>query len=205
MGGQSNQWKTPLYDGTTPVELQVPPDRQGHYTLNDALADKCIEWLHEQKSVTPDRPFFVYFAPGATHAPHHVPPEWLARFKGQFDQGYDKYREETFERQKQLGLVPADARLTPRPKEIPPYDALTPDQKKAAARLMEAFAAFTAQTDYEVGRLVETLEQMGPARQYADLLRSRRQRRLGRGAARWAPSTNGPRPPHRISPTIAPT
>ena len=132
--------------------MEVPRGREGHYTLNDALADKAIEYIHHQKSITPDRPFFVYYAPGATHAPHHVPQEWIEKFKGQFDQGWDAYREETFERQKKLGVIPADAKLTPRPAEIPAYDSLTPDQKRVAARLMETFAAYTAQTDYEVGR-----------------------------------------------------
>ena len=160
-GGQSNQWNTPLFDGTTPVDMEIPPGMKGRYTLNDALADKCIDWIHQQKSVTPDRPFFIYFAPGATHAPHQVPKEWIDKFKGQFDQGWDRYREETFERQKKLGLIPADAKLTPRPKEIPAYDSLTPDQKKGAARLMEAFAAFTAQTDYEAGRVIDAIEAIG--------------------------------------------
>lgn len=160
-GGQANQWNTPLYNGTTPVDMRIPPGKQGHYTLNDALADNCINWLHQQKSVTPDRPFFIYFAPGATHAPHHVPKEWMDKFKGQFDQGWDKYREETYQRQLKLGVIPPDAKLTPRPKEIPAYDSLTPDQRKGAARLMEAFAGFTAQTDYEVGRIVDAIAAMG--------------------------------------------
>ena len=160
-GGQANQWNTPLYDGTTPVDMQIPSGKQGHYTLNDALADNCINWLHQQKSVTPDRPFFIYFAPGATHAPHHVPKEWMDKFKGQFDQGWDKYREETYQRQLKLGVIPSDAKLTPRPREIPTYDSLTPDQKNGAAQLMEAFAGFTAQTDYEVGRIVDAIAAMG--------------------------------------------
>ncbi len=161
IGGESNQWQPALYEDTTPVDMEVPPGREGHYTLNDALADRAIRYIHQQKSVTPDRPFFVYFAPGATHAPHHVPKEWIDKFKGQFDQGWDKYREECFKRQRELGVVPADTNLTPRPEEIPAYDSLTPDQKKVAARLMETFAAFTAQTDYEVGRLLDTVEEIG--------------------------------------------
>ncbi|HVO31438.1 MAG TPA: arylsulfatase, partial [bacterium] len=163
VGGESNQWQPALYQDTTPVEMTVPPGREGTYTLNDALADKAIEYIHQQKSVTPDRPFFVYYAPGATHAPHHVPKEWIDKFKGQFDQGWDKYREECYERQKKLGVIPRDAKLTPRPEEIPAYDSLDPDQKKVAARLMETFAAYTAQTDYEVGRLLDTLDEIGQA------------------------------------------
>jgi arylsulfatase A-like enzyme len=161
VGGESNQWQPELYENTKPVEMEVPAGREGHYTLNDALADKAIDYIHQQKSVTPDRPFFVYYAPGATHAPHHVPKEWIDKFKGQFDQGWDKYREECFARQKKLGVIPADAKLTPRPAEIPAYDSLSPDQKKVAARLMETFAAYTAQTDYELGRLLDTLEEIG--------------------------------------------
>src|SRR5579863_8519087 len=161
IGGEANQWQPALYENTQPVEMEIPKGREGHYTLNDALADKAIEYIHQQKSVTPDRPFFIHFAPGAVHAPHHVPREWIDKFKGQFDQGWDKYREECLARQKKLGVVPADAKLTPRPPEIPAYDTLTADQKKVAARLMETFAAFTAQTDHELGRLWDALEEVG--------------------------------------------
>jgi len=161
VGGESNQWQPALYQGAQPVDLEVPPGREGHYTLNDALADKAIAYIHQQKSVTPDRPFFIYYAPGATHAPHHVPKDWIDKFKGQFDGGWDKYREECFARQQRLGVIPKDAKLTPRPEEIPAYDSLDADQKKVAARLMETFAAFTAQTDYEVGRLLDTLDEIG--------------------------------------------
>jgi arylsulfatase A-like enzyme len=163
VGGESNQWQPALYEDTRPVELEVPPGREGNYTLNEALADRAIEYIHQQKSVTPDRPFFIYYAPGATHAPHHAPKEWIDKFKGQFDQGWDKYREETFRRQLALGVIPKDTKLTPRPEEIPAYDSLTPDQKKVAARLMESFAGYTAQTDHEVGRLLDTLEEIGQA------------------------------------------
>jgi arylsulfatase A-like enzyme len=160
IAGEANQWQPTLYRDSDPVAMEIPQGKEGHYTLNDALADEAIKYIYAQKSVTPDQPFFVYFAPGATHAPHHVPPEWMARFRGQFDQGWDKYREETYQRQLKLGVIPPDTKLTPRPKEIPAYDSLTPDQKKVAARLMEAFAGYTAQTDYEVGRLLDALEQI---------------------------------------------
>lgn len=112
--------------------MEIPKGREGRYTLNDSLADETINYIYQQKSVTPDRPFFVYYAPGATHAPHHVPKEWLSKFKGQFDQGWDQYREETWQRQLKLGVIPSDTKLTPRPKEIPAYDSLTPDQKRVA-------------------------------------------------------------------------
>jgi arylsulfatase len=161
VGGEANQWAPALYRDHQPVTMEIPNGQEGRYTLNDALADAAITYIRQQKSVTPDRPFFVYYAPGATHAPHHVPKEWMDRFKGQFDQGWDKYREETYRRQLALGVIPPDTKLTPRPKEIPAYDSLTPDQQRVAARLTEAFAAYTAQTDYEVGRVLDAIEQVG--------------------------------------------
>jgi arylsulfatase len=161
IGGETNQWQPALYDGTTPVEMEVPRGREAGYTLNEHLVNKAIDYVRRQKSITPDRPFFVYYAPGATHAPHHVPREWMARFRGKFDQGWDKYREETFRRQLDLGVIPRDTKLTPRPKEIPAWDSLTDDQKQVAARLMEAFAGYTAQTDHEVGPLIQAIEDMG--------------------------------------------
>ena len=161
IGGEANQWQPALYEGNKPVEMEVPKGREKDYTLNENLADKAIEYIHQEKSVTPDRPFFIYYAPGATHAPHHVPQAWIAKFKGKFDQGWDKYREETYQRQLKLGIIPTDTKLTPRPEEIPAWDSLTPDQKKVAARLMETFAAFTAQTDYEVGRVIDSIRDIG--------------------------------------------
>jgi len=161
VGGEANQWAPGLYRDHHRVEMEVPKGMEGRYTLNDALADETIDLIYQQKSVTPNRPLFIYFAPGATHAPHHVPKEWMDRFKGQFDQGWDRYREETYQRQLKLGVIPRDAKLTPRPKEIPAYDSLTPDQKRVAARLVEAFAAYTAQTDYEIGRILDALERTG--------------------------------------------
>jgi arylsulfatase A-like enzyme len=161
IGGETNQWQPPLFRDTTPVEMEIPKGREGHYTLNDSLADEVIKYIHNQKSITPDRPFFIYYAPGATHAPHHVPKEWIDKFKGQFDQGWDKYREETYQRQLKLGVIPPDTKLTPRPAEIPAWDSLSPERKRVASRLMEAFAAFTAQTDYEVGRVLDALDETG--------------------------------------------
>jgi arylsulfatase len=161
VGGEMDQWEPVLYRGNQRVSLEIPKGREGHYTLNDSLADDTIRYIKQEKSVTPDRPFFVYYAPGATHAPHHVPKEWIDKFKGQFDQGWDKYREETYQRQLKLGVIPPDTKLTPRPKEIPAWDSLTPDQKRVEARLMEVFAAYTAQTDYEVGRVLDALEEVG--------------------------------------------
>jgi arylsulfatase len=124
-----DQWTPILYRGTTPVAMEIPKGQEGRYTLNNALADEAIGYIRQEKSVTPDRPFFMYYAPGATHAPHHVPKEWIDRFKGQFHQGWDQYRQETYERQVKMGLVPAGTKLTPRPKEIPAWDSLSADAR----------------------------------------------------------------------------
>jgi arylsulfatase A-like enzyme len=161
VGGEANQWAPALYRDNTPVEMEVPKGREADYTLNEALADEAIKYIYQQKSVTPDRPFFIYYAPGATHAPHHVPKEWIDKFKGQFDQGWDSYREETIQRQLQLGVIPADTKLTPRPAQIPAWNSLSADQKRIAARLMETFAGYTAQTDFQVGRILDTLDAVG--------------------------------------------
>ncbi|KRQ09023.1 arylsulfatase A-like enzyme [Bradyrhizobium sp. USDA 4518] len=161
LGGEANQWVPALYRDNTPIEMEVPSGRKADYTLNEALADEVISHINKQKSVTPDRPFFIYYAPGATHAPHHVPKEWIDKFKGQFDQGWDRYREETYQRQLRLGVIPADTKLTPRPAEIPAWDSLSADQKRIASRLMETFAAYTAQTDFHVGRVLDALEAVG--------------------------------------------
>ena len=114
-----------------------------------------------QKSLTPDKPFFMYFAPGATHAPHHVPKEWIAKYKGKFDQGWDKLREETLARQIKLGVVPAGTKLAPKPEAIKDWDKLSADEKKLFARQMEVYAAFGEYADYEIGRLIQAIEDTG--------------------------------------------
>jgi arylsulfatase len=157
IGGETNQWAPAVYDGVTRVE--VPHDPSYHFTTD--MTNQAVAWMRFQQALTPDKPFFVYFAPGATHAPHHVPKEWIAKYKGQFDQGWDKLREETLARQLKLGVVPAGTRLTPRPAEIPGWDGLSADQKRLFARQMETFAAFGEHTDHEVGRLVQALRDMG--------------------------------------------
>ena len=124
------------------------------------LANQAIKWTQFQKSLTPDKPFFTYFAPGATHAPHHVPKEWIARYKGKFDQGWDKVRQETLARQKKLGVVPADTTLAPKPEAIKDWDKLSADEKKLFARQMEVFAGFGEYADYEAGRLVKAIEDL---------------------------------------------
>jgi len=157
LGGETHQFEPTLFEGTRPVRR---PARAG-YHLTEDLADQAIAWMQLQHAVAPERPFLVYFAPGATHAPIHAPKAWIDRFAGRFDQGWDVLREEIFARQKRLGVVPADARLTPRPPELPAWDSLPPERQRIAARLMEAYAGFLAHTDAQVGRLVAALEQMG--------------------------------------------
>jgi arylsulfatase len=140
IGGETNQWYPGIYEGTTPVEPWGTPE-EGYHFMGD-LADKAILWLHQQRSMATDKPFFMYFAPGATHCPHHVPEEWIAKYKGRFDQGWDRLREETFARQKQLGVIPPECELTPRPEEIPAWDDQPEDLKPVLAREMEVYAAF---------------------------------------------------------------
>ena len=125
------------------------------------MTDQAIEWIAQQKALMPDKPFFMYYAPGATHAPHHVPAEWADKYKGQFDEGWDALRERTFARQKELGVIPADAELTARPEEIPAWDDMPDDLKPVLARQMEVYAGFLEHTDHHVGRLVDALDDLG--------------------------------------------
>ena len=157
IGGETNQWAPAIYDGMTRVEHKQRPDY--HFTVD--MTDQAINWVSAQQALTPDKPFYMYFATGATHAPHHAPKEWIEKYKGRFSGGWDKLREETFARQKKLGVIPADARLTPRPKEIPAWDDMNADQKRLFERQMETFAGFAEHTDHEVGRLVAQLEAIG--------------------------------------------
>lgn len=161
LNGETDQWYPELTDGTNPVEMVAPPGRKADYTLNEDLADHALAWIEQQKSLAPEKPFFVYYATGATHEPLQAPKAWIDRFRGKFDMGWDKYREIVFANQKRLGVIPQDADLTPRPESIPAWDSLSPDEKKFQARLMEVFAGFMAQTDYEIGRLVDRLRAMG--------------------------------------------
>jgi arylsulfatase A-like enzyme len=158
IGGETNQWYPTLVEGTTPVEVGRPED--GYHFMAD-MTDKAIVWWRQQKSLAPDRPFFMYFAPGATHAPHHVPADWIARQKGRFDKGWDALREETFARQKELGVIPADAVLTARPAEIPAYEDMPEELKPVLAREMEVYAAFLEYTDHHIGRLIDSLDADG--------------------------------------------
>jgi arylsulfatase A-like enzyme len=159
IGGETNQYYPALYEGTTAVEPDKSPEQGYHFT--EDMTDKAISWIRQQKALMGDKPFFVYFAPGATHAPHHVPAEWSAKYKGKFDQGWDALREEIFARQKDLGVVPLEAELTARPEEIPAWDEIPEDLKAVLSRQMEVYAGFLEHTDHHVGRLVDALEDLG--------------------------------------------
>src|SRR5512143_1176955 len=157
MGGETNQWAPFLFHGTNPVE--IPKDPNYHFMTD--MTNKAISWMQFQKSLTPDKPFFMYFAPGATHAPHHVPKEWIAKYKGKFDQGWDAMREETLARQIKLGVVPPGTKLAPKPEAIKDWGKLTADEKKLFTRQMEIFAGFGEYADAEIGRLIDAIKEVG--------------------------------------------
>lgn len=159
VGGEANQYYPGLYEGTKAIEPPRSPEEG--YTLNDDLADRAVTWIRQQKALAPDKPFFVYYAPGATHAPHHVPAEWSDKYKGRFDAGWDALREETIERQKKLGVVPKDAVLTQRHDEIPAWDEMDDKLKPVLARQMEIYAGFMEQTDHCIGRVIDAIEDLG--------------------------------------------
>jgi arylsulfatase A-like enzyme len=158
IGGETNQYSPALYEGTSPVEPNKTPE-QG-YHLTEDLTDRAIAWVRQQKALMPDKPFFTYFSLGATHAPHHVPAEWSDKYKGHFDRGWDVLREETFERQKRLGVIPANAELTARHEEIPAWEDMPADLKPVLGRQMEIYAGFMEHTDHHVGRLIKSLEDL---------------------------------------------
>ena len=157
IGGETNMWAPLIYDGTRKIEPPEDPDY--HFTTD--MTNQAIQWMRFQQSLTPDKPFYIYFATGATHAPHHVPEKWIDKYKGQFDDGWDTYREKTLSRQIELGVVPPGTKLTKRPKDLPAWDSLSADQQKLYARQMEVFAAFAEHTDHEVGRLYDAIDQIG--------------------------------------------
>jgi len=159
IGGETNQWDPAIYEGTTPIEPPKTPEEGYHFT--DDMTDKAIAWVRQQKALMGDKPFFIYYAPGACHAPHHVPKEWADKYKGKFDQGWDKLREEVLARQKRLGVVPQNAELTQRPKEIQAWEEVDPKMKPVLARQMEVYAGFMEHTDHHVGRLLEALKDLG--------------------------------------------
>ena len=159
LGGATGQYDPLLAENNAIIGVPEGKD----YYLPDDLTERTIRWIHDQKAQSPDKPFFIYYSTGATHSPHHVPKAWADRYKGKFDQGWDKLREETFARQKELGVIPANAKLTPRDPAFPAWDSLTPEEKAFYARQMEVYAGFQENTDHQVGRVVQAIEAMGQA------------------------------------------
>lgn len=160
VGGDTDQWHTAAFENTRPIEL--PEQQHGQLTHFDKImADRAIAWMRMQHSVAPQKPWFLYYATGTAHAPHHAPKEWIAKYKGKFDQGWDKIREETLARQIKLGIMPPFTKLTPRPKEIPAWNTLTPDQKRLYAHMMEVYAGSLSYADYQIGRLIEAVRESG--------------------------------------------
>ncbi|AYC32393.1 arylsulfatase [Pseudomonas cavernae] len=157
--GDTSQWEPVLYENHS----RVPRSSDPNYHLSTDIADKAIAWIGKVKAIDPGRPFFAYVAPAATHAPHHAPKEWIDKFKGKFDEGWDSYREETLARQKKLGVVPANATLTARPKDLPAWDSLNADQKRLYARMMEIFAGYGAHVDHEMGRVLDAVAKLPDA------------------------------------------
>ena len=159
IGGETNQYAPAIYQDTVPIEPDRTPEEGYHFT--EDMTDRAIDWISQQKALMPDKPFFVYYAPGATHAPHHVRPEWSDKYKGKFDDGWDALRERTFSKQKELGVIPPEAELTERPDEIPAWDEMPDDLKPVLARQMEVYAGFLEHTDHHVGRLLDSLGELG--------------------------------------------
>ncbi len=157
MGGETDQWAPSLFHGMNRIETPRSP---GYNFMTD-MTDHAIAWMQFQHALTPEKPFFMYFAPGATHAPHHVPKEWIDRYEGKFDQGWDKLREESLARQIALGVVPAGTKLAPKPEAIEDWDALSADEKKLFARQMETYAGFGEYCDHEIGRLFDAIAESG--------------------------------------------
>jgi arylsulfatase len=158
LGGDSDQWHPALFENTTPIEPYIgKPD----YILNNDLADKAITWMRMQHALAPNKPWLLYYATGTDHAPHHAPREWIDKYKGQFNQGWDKVREETLARQIKLGIVPANTKLTARPNQIPAWDSLSVDQKRLYARMMEVYAGALSHADHEIGRVLDAIADSG--------------------------------------------
>ena len=157
MGGEANQWSPLLYDGMS----QIEPSHDPKYHFMTDMTDHAISWMRYEKALTPDKPFFIYFAPGAVHAPHQVPKDWIAKYKDTFDSGWDQLRDETLARQKQLGVVPPNTKLAPKPQAIKDWNSLSSDEKKLFARQMEVYAGFGEMADYEIGRLIQAIQDIG--------------------------------------------
>ncbi len=161
IGGEAHQYYPAIFENTKAVEPSKTPE-EGYHLVAD-MTDKAINYMKYSKAVAPDKPLFMYFAPGAAHAPHHAPKEWSKKFKGKFDQGWEKVREETYQRQLKLGIIPSDTKLTPRPDWVPKWDTLSVDQKRLYLRLFENFAGYLAYTDHEVGRLIDAIHALPDA------------------------------------------
>jgi arylsulfatase len=159
LGGDTSQWYPDLVYDNHQVEPPATPEEGYHLTPD--LTDRAISFIADLKQVAPDKPFYMHFCPGATHAPHHVPKEWADRYRGQFDDGWDAYRQKTFDRQKQLGIMPPDARLSPHDPDVPAWDSLSPEARRLSARMMEVFAGFLSHTDHYIGRLLDFLKETG--------------------------------------------
>jgi arylsulfatase A-like enzyme len=157
LGGETDHWAPSIYDGVAPVTVPEDPD---YHFLTD-MTDQTVSWLRYQKALTPDKPFFIYYAPGAVHAPHHVPADWVAKWKGKFDGGWDTMREQTLARQIKLGIVPAGTKLAPKPEAVPDWETLSADEKRLFSRQAEVFAAFVDMTDHSVGRVIDAIAQTG--------------------------------------------
>lgn len=157
IGGETNQWDPVIFDGVTKVNKKDDPDY--HFTTD--MTDEAIAWVKFQQAMTPEKPFMIYYATGATHAPHHAPQEWIKKYDGKFDKGWLAYREETFARQKAMGVIPADAKLAPMPDDIMDWNSLSDQERELYSLQMEAFAGYAAHTDHEVGRLVDAIDQIG--------------------------------------------
>jgi arylsulfatase len=157
LGGETNQWAPYIYDGTHPVELPEDPD----YHFLEDMTDQAVAWIRFQKALTPDKPFFVYFAPGATHAPHHVPQHWIERWEGKFEQGWDTLRDEILARQVESGIIPEGTPLAPKPSAIPDWEDLTDDEKTLFKHQVAVFAGYIEMTDHEIGRVVQAIDDLG--------------------------------------------
>jgi arylsulfatase len=159
VGGDTSQWQPNLFRNTTAI---YPYVGKPGWNLTTAMADEAISWLKQTNEINPEQKFLLYYVPGGTHAPHHPTPEWIAKFKGKFDMGWNTLREQIFANQKRLGVIPQDAKLTPWPDDLlPKWETLTPDQKKMYAHQVEVYAAYLAYTDHEIGRVIQTVEDMG--------------------------------------------
>lgn len=159
LGADAHQFRPAIFEGTKPIDPYL--GKEDTYHLDEDMADHAIKWMQTQKSVNPDKPFFAYYTPGTAHAPHHAPKEWIDKFKGKFDMGWDELRKQTFERQKKLGIIPKNAVLNPTPEIYGRFADLSPEMKKVVAREMECYASALAHADYQIGRVIEAVEKMG--------------------------------------------